>query len=748
MFGKEITISSMIGHYHYGLQHSPVGPSLLAVSSGDSTGDYDINCIKIYVRNGNQYNNIYWSNSLADKYTIRASLGSVDENTDLIPYYGKQESPAKTLCGILKRSNNTVVSAAVPANIASMASSLSLKYFGISLDASVLVAVESQLLTENYIIHVYLRSGDSFNEVGSSMLSFSGYYYTSLSSAKVSSSGDYFGLTFSNSPTQSTIERRVILMQKTGNSFSKIYETTNVQSGAGSEFFFSPDDTQVGIDYMGLYRLPSVEQVQDPTITTGMIAMGWEKSQILRAHQNRGDTNGIRVYEISDGVAGKNIPFPTSTGYIYDNIVFSENSEIIIASISASTGLRGWIIDSDAIPDTPTLISPNNSFVQVDEPSIFIWKHNISTGTAQTKAEIAYKEDSTSDWIYITIDGAANSYEFPANTFVSGKTYNWSARTYNQYNEAGEWATSTLFTGVGPPPPPTIGAIANSSRPAISWESESQAGYEVTIQNGDGDTIWTTGERAGAQTAVQPDIFLPNGTYVVYVRTISSSREWSSWAEKEFTINVIGPEAPVLSAEAENEYIHLSWTSPEDVTLYLLRDNIPIANVTGLSSYDDYTAIGTQRYTLRAVDVSQNYTDSNTVLCVLNLDSPLLATVDDLSSPMRLYLTRGAPRALNITTGNMLSYQYFAGRKYPVAIGQNQLTKNFSIMFSFMQADFGRIPLLMTMLNSGQTLLYRDTWGNRFWCVAMDVSMNQEAAGVDITPTFQEVDYVEEIHYE
>ena len=79
---------------------------------------------------------------------------------------------------------------------------------------------------------------------------------------------------------------------------------------------------------------------------------------------------------------------------------------------------------------TAEAASPVSALIDGDDDNIFTWRHIISTGSAQTKAELQKKTED-GDWeSLVTVTGPETSTIIPGNSFTSGSWY-WRVRTYN-----------------------------------------------------------------------------------------------------------------------------------------------------------------------------------------------------------------------------------------------------------------------------------------------------------------------------
>lgn len=511
-------------------------------------------------------------------------------------------------------------------------------------------------------------------------------------------------------------------------------------------------------------------------------------SVICREHDAAYKTIARKVFalsatEVGGGSGGENAPLPLYTSnasrikegdwplrtisYIASNPEGSrwggarvrEDGSMIASWLASGFVVPAFVIQSDTmVSDMPTgggyeihfpdaeaiasPIHPYGEYVQNDDDVTFEWAHSAETGTPQTRADIQYREYGAAWQDLLTISGEAGTATLPAYTFDPGRFF-WRIRTYNEDGVAGPWSSEVAFVCVGAPVVPVITAVTITNRPIVAWESSGQIGYQVQIGEYD------TGEVGGQAKTHKIPYYIPSGTYTARVRIKGAALLWSAWAEQEFAIDVTGPAKPTLTAEAITGAAQLTFTAPDAEKLYLLRDGIPIANVTGLTTYTDYAALGSAVYVLRAVDASDNYTDSDpvgvTVAVPLGMVAAL-AAVDDLNNPVALKLTRGVRRSITGSKIRAATYHHYAGREYPVARYSGHSTGSYELSVAFISAlDRDR---LLTLLDRRRTMLYRDKWGNRWYVTIPDNGYEQDRIATSITLTMHVTDYVEQIDYE
>ncbi len=420
--------------------------------------------------------------------------------------------------------------------------------------------------------------------------------------------------------------------------------------------------------------------------------------------------------------------------------------QVAVTSNDGVETTSSWIQFSttDSTPGKPTITAPVNSYEITDAPITFEWAHNINTGTPQSKADLQYSYNGGSWTTLATVTGSAHTYAAAANTITPGAN-RWRVRTYNTDNVAGDWSDPAAFVGVGATAAPTISAITPSSRPAISWQSVGQVGYELEITQA-GARIYATGETAGGAKSLTLPLYLANGTYTLRIRVVSASLLWSAWTQLDFTVAVTPPTPPTVTAVAITNGARITITGGGTVAhAYLLRDGVVVADVTGLSTYDDYTAVGSTGYVVRVVDSSERYADSVAAWVTVSATAAVLAAVDALDAPVSMSKKDAGQPPLTGQIQYGGSMTHYAGREFPVytASGFTDETHNAAYYYTS-RADWAR---LRAMLDRRKPLLYRDILGNRFFCAATAVSIVQDDYKVMFSLSLSRIDYVEQIDY-
>lgn len=417
-------------------------------------------------------------------------------------------------------------------------------------------------------------------------------------------------------------------------------------------------------------------------------------------------------------------------------------SDVSVSDNPDGTGVYSFAYP-DFIPEDPILLSPIGGYFSVDEDIVLNWQHVIDTGTAQTKADIQYNVDGGTWTDLATVEGAEQTYTVTAGTLSVGNIQ-WRVRTYNSDEVAGEWSDPASFVGIGATQSPTIVNVTESFRPIISWQSVGQYGYQAQVRQNDA-VVWDSGDVAGAVKSAQVPIYLENGIYEIRVRIVGQFLTWSEWSTYEITLNVTPPPAPTITVSPITYGARIAVDEYDEsiVKAYLLRNGMPIADITGELSHDDLAALGSTSYVVRVIDESDNYADSNTVTTTVSVDGAILSPVDELSTTVKMHMKAADQPAVTRSKVLLGGSQHYAGREYPVHVFSEFANEEYAPAFYYTSlSDFVKLE---NLIDRRRTVLYRDTLGNRIYGVITGIDSTQENNMVVFTFRLERVDFVEEL---
>lgn len=385
---------------------------------------------------------------------------------------------------------------------------------------------------------------------------------------------------------------------------------------------------------------------------------------------------------------------PSGSGGVVPAFVIPQSTQLEDDQNQYGDYLIKGLLPNDEI--TVTTTKPKNTYAGSWDTINFEWTYASREGLAQKKYELQYKDTSHTDWTALASAESANTnVNIPPNTFAAG-IVKWRVRCTNANNQVSAWSEEASFTAQGKPSTPTVSATA-SPRPVITWTGEGQLAYQVKVD----DAVLRTAYSTDGQYKVKE--YLNDGAHIAAVRIQNEYGLWSDWGTAEFTV-ANTPGAPITLFAAGGEKATLAWTETDHITYYIYRDDIPIAKTTA-HTYSDQMAIGTHKYKVRGV-AGDSYSMSNEVTVTLSVDAPEIAALGEMQW-LRLEYSTAQNSPLGVSTYQDVAYQFYAGRRYPVAETSQQITKIYSFNAAF--NDAAQAAAFEGLL--GKTVIYRDQHG-------------------------------------
>lgn len=332
-----------------------------------------------------------------------------------------------------------------------------------------------------------------------------------------------------------------------------------------------------------------------------------------------------------------------------------------VTANSGTTTTSAWqeITTTDVTP-TAKPVSPSGIVIDATIANRFSWKHIISTGTPQSKADLQWSADGTTWNTLATVTGENQYYDVPANKFTSGTKY-WRVRTYNTDGTPSEWSDKAEFIAINAPSAPSIVIQSTGPRPRITWQTSEQEAYQLTLSSG-----YASGTVYGTEKAWRSPVYLADGSYTVRVRVQNKYGMWSEWSAAALPVSHTEGEAITLSVDASHEAA-LTWQTAGSYDFYLIeRDGVAIGR-TVQKQYVDHTSIGSVTYRVRGCyDESDNYGVSNAVTAEILPDTAMICDLES-GTWQRLPLSETILRSNRISRAATISTVHLSGLAYPVA---------------------------------------------------------------------------------
>lgn len=375
-----------------------------------------------------------------------------------------------------------------------------------------------------------------------------------------------------------------------------------------------------------------------------------------------------------------------------------------VTANSGTTTTSAWqeITTTDVTP-TAKPVSPSGIVIDATIVNRFSWKHIISTGTPQSKADLQWSADGTTWNTLVTVTGENQYYDVPANKFTSGTKY-WRVRTYNTDGTPSKWSDKAEFIAINAPSAPSIVIQSTGPRPRITWQTSEQEAYQLTLSSG-----YASGTVYGTEKAWRSPVYLADGSYTIRVRVQNKYGMWSEWSAAALPVSHTEGEAITLSVDAAHEAA-LTWRTAGSYDFYLIeRDGVAIGR-TVQKQYVDHTSIGSVTYRVRGCyDESDNYGVSNSDTVEVLPETNMICDLETgVWLEMRLSETQLRTNRTSFSAG--VSTVHLAGLAYPVEERSEQRDRALSVACAWPHAQRAAALALEALV--GRLVCLKDRYGN------------------------------------
>lgn len=375
-----------------------------------------------------------------------------------------------------------------------------------------------------------------------------------------------------------------------------------------------------------------------------------------------------------------------------------------VTANSGTTTTSAWqeITTTDVTP-TAKPVSPSGIVIDATIVNRFSWKHIISTGTPQSKADLQWSADGTTWNTLATVTGENQYYDVPANKFTSGTKY-WRVRTYNTDGTPSNWSDKAEFIAINAPSAPSIVIQSTGPRPRITWQTSEQEAYQLTLSSG-----YASGTVYGTEKAWRSPVYLADGRYTIRVRVQNKYGMWSEWSTAALPVSHTEGEAITLSVDAAHEAA-LTWQTAGSYDFYLIeRDGVAIGR-TVQKQYVDHTSIGSVTYRVRGCyDESDNYGVSNSDTVEMLPETNMICDLETgVWLEMRLSETQLRTNRTSFSAG--VSTVHLAGLAYPVEERSEQRDRALSVACAWPHAQRAAALALEALV--GRLVCLKDRYGN------------------------------------
>jgi hypothetical protein len=417
----------------------------------------------------------------------------------------------------------------------------------------------------------------------------------------------------------------------------------------------------------------------------------------------------------------------------------------------------------DIAPTPPTGLTRTN-FDATDDAA-FSWTFSDpNTGDTQSAYQLLIYDvsDSSLDYDSGKITSTSSSMTLTADTLTNGKQYQWKLRVWDDDDNVSDYSfLATFYTSAKPTVSITSPAADHddlaSATISVTWSSTDQTSYRAKLFTSTDQQIEDSGKLTNANTAHTFSTPAVNdGAYYITVDIFDDKDVQSVTATRYFEAAFIAPPTPTIVVTTDNTRgsVTIVITNPAPSggqpafsynTVYRKphADTAYTRIATGIAedaSFTDYTpASGVQYdYKVRSVGDTTGYADSAVSAQTITLSVPQVANMADNSYVALAATSRAAPKKLE-----RVKHQ-FAGREKPVYIfGEHE---DMSVDITALAETDAEFAALMAILNSKQTLLYRDERGRKVFGTVDGYSASDvKPTGYTVRFGIDEEDYTEAV---
>lgn len=376
---------------------------------------------------------------------------------------------------------------------------------------------------------------------------------------------------------------------------------------------------------------------------------------------------------------------------------------------------------------------PNNDVVSDAADITFTWQHIIDTGSAPSNSELFIRSKGAGTWTPLaTADPGVTSLPISL-AGRSGGAYEWSVITTNSDGEQGTRSPAATFTLIAAPNPPIVRADANPFA-VISWQSENQQGYEVSV---DGQSLGAHFGTVYSERLVRP---LSDGPHAAAVRVQNNLGLWSEWANIDFYVTNTPGEPIKLTAGCGDYSSALEWETSGAFTRYLIeRDGQIVAETFKTSYVDDFATRGEHEYSIIGELSTGNYSRSNSDTGATFVPCLAFATLKDRNW-LPLPLSEKSTPQYSDRKSRVVTYRHFSGSPLPVAEYKDDVDEILTLDFAVPNcAEAAKVEAL-----HGKTIIAKTPRGDRIVApfASFEKYVGQFYASYRVT--LQAVDYTEE----
>ena len=356
-------------------------------------------------------------------------------------------------------------------------------------------------------------------------------------------------------------------------------------------------------------------------------------------------------------------------------------------------------------------IAPVGTIVDGQQAVVFSWDHIISTGTAQTAADLQQSADGVTWTTLASISGAAQTYTAAAGTLTPGTLY-WRVRTYNADGSAGSWSDAAQIVVVAPAGAPNV-TVTTSPLPTVSWAAQGQEGYQVQLDDYDSGQIY------GTATSWTPPEYLSDGQHTARVRVVNVYGLWSDWGGTVFTVANTPGNAITLTVQASSGNASLAWSTSGYDSFRIYRDDELIGETKAEVYEDLYAPAGSHTYYVRGILAGGDYGLSNSETVDLQPDAIIL-TDPETGAQLRVTHCLAGNLQIQRKRARAVTVQHYRGSAWPTAEISPDENETYTFAPVFLSTEKTAAAQFEALL--GRPVHLRDIHGTAFFGIMAEQS--------------------------